>query len=108
MNTKTEIPITYIKKEQIRIDYYYQISKAKKQKDIDKIIKNLEDGFGVLPEETKTLANTASLRVLLTGSLIKKVEGFNNKVVLFLKNQNPILILSIFFKVLKALNIKTW
>ena len=85
MNTKTEIPITYIKKEQIRIDYYYQISKAKQQKDIDKIIKNLEDGFGVLPEETKTLANTARLRVLLTGSLIKKVEGFNNKVVLFFK-----------------------
>ena len=89
MNTKTEIPITYIKKEQIRIDYYYQISKAKKQKDIDKIVKNLEDGFGVLPEETKTLTNTARLRVLLTGSLIKKVEGFNNKVVLFFKKPEP-------------------
>ena len=85
MNTKTEIPITYIKKEQIRIDYYYQISKAKQQKDIDNIIKNIESGFGVLPKETKTLANIARLRVLLTGSLIKKVEGFNNKVVLFFK-----------------------
>ena len=85
MNTKTEIPITYIKKEQIRIDYYYQLSKAKKQNDIVKIVKNLEAGFGVLPEEAKTLTNTAHLRVLLTDSLIRKVEGFNNRVVLFFK-----------------------
>ena len=85
MNTKTEIPITYIKKEQTRIDYYYQLSKAKKQKDIKKIVKNLEAGFGVLPEETKVLIKTTSLRVLLTGSLIKKVEGFDNKVILFFK-----------------------
>lgn len=89
MNTKTEIPITYIKKEQIRIDYYYQISKAKDQKDIEKIVKNLEAGFGILPEETKTLINTAHLRVLLTGSLIKKIEAFNNKVVLFFKKPEP-------------------
>tara|TARA_B100000575_G_scaffold255551_1_gene225392 strand:+ start:3171 stop:6260 length:3090 start_codon:yes stop_codon:yes gene_type:complete len=89
MNTKTEIPNTYIKKEQIRIDYYYQLSKAEKQRDIEKIIKNLEAGFGVLPEETKTLANTAHLRILLTGSIIKKIEGFNNKVVLFFKKPEP-------------------
>ena len=89
MNTKTEIPITYIKKEQIRIDYYYQISKAKQPKDIDKIIKNLKDGFGVLPEETKTLINTAYLRVFLTGSLIKKIEGFDSKVVLSLRKPEP-------------------
>ena len=88
MNTKTEIPITYIKKEQIRIDYYYQLSKAKKQDDI-KIVTNLESGFGVLPEETKTLINTAYLRVLLTGSLIENVEGYNNRVVLFLKKPEP-------------------
>ena len=89
MNTKTEIPITYIRKEQIRIDYYYQISKAKDQKNIEKIVKNLEVGFGVLPEETKTLINTAHLRVLLTDSLIKKIEAFNNKVVLFFKKPEP-------------------
>ena len=89
MNTKTEIPITYIKKEQIRIDYYYQISKAKNRRDIEKIIKNLEAGFGVLPKETKTLINAAHLRVLLTGSLIKKIEAFNNKIVLFFKKPEP-------------------
>ncbi len=89
MNTKAEIPTTYIKKEQIRIDYYYQLSKAKKRKDIEKITKNLEAGFGVLPEEVKSLTNTAHLRILLTGSLIKKVEGFNNKVILFFKKPEP-------------------
>ena len=89
MNTKTEIPITYIKKEQIRIDYYYQVSKAKKRKDINKIVKNLEAGFGALPEEAKTLTNTAHVKVLLTGSLVKKVEGFNNRVVLFFKKPEP-------------------
>ena len=89
MDTKTEIPITYIKKEQIRVDYYYQISKAKNRKDIEKIVENLEAGFGVLPEETKTLINSAHLRVLLTGSLIKKVEAFNKKVVIFFKKPEP-------------------
>tara|TARA_B100000900_G_scaffold186840_1_gene158340 strand:- start:2003 stop:5098 length:3096 start_codon:yes stop_codon:yes gene_type:complete len=89
MNTKAEIPLKYIKREQIRIDYYYQLSKAKNQKDIEKIVKNLEAGFGLLPEETKTLTNTAHLRVLLTGTLIKKVEGFNNKIVLFFKKPEP-------------------
>ena len=102
MNTKTEIPITYINKEQIRIDYYYQLSKAKKQNDIKKIVKNLEVGFGVLPEETKTLTNIALLRVLLTGSLIKKVEGFNNKVVLFFKKPEVSFDLVSFFKTVES------
>ena len=83
MNTKIEIPTTYIKKEQIRIDYYYQISKTRKNKDLERIVKNLEAGFGPLPKETTVLTNTARLRILLTGSLIKKIEAFNNKVVLF-------------------------
>ena len=83
MNTKIEIPKTYIKKEQIRIDYYYQISKTRKNKDLEMIVKNLEAGFGPLPEETTILTNTARLRILLTGSFIKKVDAFNNKIVLF-------------------------
>ncbi len=89
INTKAEIPITYIKREQIRIDYYYQISKAKEEKDIEKIIKNLEGGFGVLPQETKVLIKVAKLRILLTGSLIKKVEAFNDKTLLFFKKPKP-------------------
>ena len=83
MNTKIEIPTTYIKKEQIRIDYYYQISKTRKNKDLERVVKNLEAGFGPLPKETIVLTNTARLRILLTGTLIKKVDAFNNKVVLF-------------------------
>ena len=102
MKTKAEIPLTYIKKEQIRIDYYYQLSKAKRQEDIEEIVKNLEAGFGVLPEETKALINTACLRVLLTGSLIKKVEGFNNKVVLFLGKPEPSFNIVSFFQRVKS------
>ncbi len=85
MNTKAEIPFTYINKEQIRIDYYYQISKASKQKDIETIIKNLEAGFGVLPKETKVLIKTSQLRILLMGSLVKKIEAFDNRVTIFFK-----------------------
>ncbi len=107
MNTKTEIPITYIKKEQIRIDYYYQISKARERKDIDKIVKGLEVGFGVLPEEAKTLINSAYLRVLLTGSLIKKVEGFNNKVVLFFKKPEGDFDVISFFQSVKSFKHKS-
>ena len=85
MNTKAEIPFTYINKEQIRIDYYYQIAKANKQKELEAIIKNLEAGFGVLPKETKVLTKTSQLRILLMGSLVKKIEAFDNKVSIFFK-----------------------
>ena len=58
------------------MDYYYQISKARSKKQIDQIINNLEAGFGELPDETKVLINISLLRVLLGGTLIKKVEVF--------------------------------
>ena len=82
------IPKSYIKKESLRVDYYYQISKATKKKEIDIIINNLELGFGVLPDETKVLTNIALLRILLKGTLIKKVEIYDNQVVFLLKTPN--------------------
>ena len=85
VNTTAEIPRAYVKKESFRIDYYYQISKAKKKKDIDRIINNLKASFGVLPDETKILVNTAILRILLSGSLVKKVEISNEEVFFHLK-----------------------
>ena len=69
-----KIPRSYIKKESLRVDYYYQISKATKKKEVDIIINNLEIGFGVLPDETRILTNTTLLKILLAGTLIKKVE----------------------------------
>ena len=85
VNTLTEIPKSYIRKESLRVDYYYQISKATKEEEIDIIINNLEIGFGVLPIETKTLTNVALLRINLTGTLIKKVEIFETEVKFLLK-----------------------
>ena len=69
----------------MKIDYYYQISRATEEKEIDIIEKNLETGFGSLPKETKTLLNAARARVLLTGSLIKKIEASESSLVLFFK-----------------------
>ena len=68
-----------------KVDYYYQISKATKEEEIDIIIDNLEIGFGVLPDETKTLTNVALLRINLTGTIIKKVEIFETEVKFLLK-----------------------
>ena len=82
---KLEIPSVYIKKESLKIDYYYQISRATEEKEIDIIEKNLITGFGSLPKETKTLLNTARVRILLTGSLIKKIEASETFLVLFFK-----------------------
>ena len=83
-----KIPRSYIKKESLRVDYYYQISKATKKKEIDIIIKNLEIGFGILPDETKTLINIALLKILLAGTIIKKVEIYENRVIFFLETTN--------------------
>ena len=82
-----KIPKSYVKKESLRVDYYYQISKATKKKEIDIIINNLEIGFGVLPDETKILTNIALLKILLAGTIIKKVEIYENKVIFFFKKQ---------------------
>ena len=85
VNSKAEIPTTYIKKESFRVDYYYQISKARSKKQIDQIINNLEAGFGELPDETKVLINISLLRVLLGGTLIKKVEVFPDSASFYFK-----------------------
>ena len=107
MNTKAEIPFTYINKEQIRIDYYYQISKASKQKDIETIIKNLEAGFGVLPKETKVLIKTSQLRILLMGSLVKKIEAFDNRVTIFFRKPELTFDVVSFFESVEAFKHKS-
>ena len=112
VNEKAEIPPSYIKKEQIRIDYYYQISKASKEKEIGLIKKNLIKGFGTLPKETKTLLNSARIKVLLTGSLIKKIEASNNRIdLIFNKPKKDFDVVAFFksvqkFKHKKLLNYK--
>ena len=83
VNTLAEIPKSYVRKESLRVDYYYQISKATKEEEIDIIINNLEIGFGVLPDETKTLTNVALLRISLTGTIIKKVEIYRDSTVAY-------------------------
>jgi len=76
-----EIPKSYVKKESLRVDYYYQMSRATNKKEIDIIINNLEIGFGVLPNETRILANIAFLKILLADTLIKKVEVYETNVI---------------------------
>ncbi len=88
VSTLAEIPRSYIRKESLRVDYYYQISKSTKKKEIDTIINNLEIGFGPLPDETKILTNIALLKILLANTLIKKVEIYETKVMLHLKVPN--------------------
>ena len=80
-----KIPRSYVKKESLRVDYYYQISKATKKKEIDIIINNLEVGFGILPDETKILTNIALLKILLAGTLIKKVNIYETETIFLLK-----------------------
>ena len=95
---KIEIPDTYIKKEQIRINYYYQISKANKEQEVDLIKKNLIDGFGVLPKETESLLNSARARILFTGTLVKKIQVFENRLALFFKTPKTDFNLVAFFE----------
>ena len=95
---KIEIPNTYIKKEQIRINYYYQISKASKEKEVDLIKKNLIEGFGVLPKETESLLNSARARILFTGTLVKKIQVFENHLALFFKTPKTDFNLVAFFE----------
>ena len=53
--------------------------------DYNEIINNLEAGFGELPDETKVLINISLLRVLLGGTLIKKVEVFPDSASFYFK-----------------------
>ena len=61
-----------------------------------------------MPDETKTLVNTAILRILLSGSLVKKVEVSNDEVLFYLKEPGINFDLIGFFIELKILNTKIW
>tara|TARA_Y100001970_G_scaffold228530_1_gene283064 strand:- start:1600 stop:4689 length:3090 start_codon:yes stop_codon:yes gene_type:complete len=101
ISEKAELSSSYIKREQMRIDYYYQLSKASSIKEIKKIENNLNDAFGPPPKETIVLINTVKVKTMLLGSLISKIEASNETLSLFFKNQNLDFDIDAFFKTVK-------
>ena len=95
---KAEIPSSYIKNRRIKIDYYFKISRAINDQEVCVIEQDLTSGFGGLPKETKVLLNMARARVLLTGSIIKRVEASDVLLVLFFKKPGEDFDIVRFFK----------
>ena len=73
---KIEIPNTYIKKEQIRINYYYQISKASKEQEVDLIKKKPNRRFWCLTKRNGVLVKLCQGKNFVHRYISKKNTGF--------------------------------
>ena len=98
LNTIIKISESYVKKDRLRIDYYYKLSKASTIKEICEIEKNLIDAFGPTPEETTLLVNSLKVKILLTGSLIKEINATNEGLSLSIGEQDGAFDIGLFFK----------
>ncbi len=98
---KAELSSSYIRKEQIRIEYYYHLAKASSVKEVKKIESNLKDAFGPLPKEALLLISTVKVKLKILDSLIVKIEASNETLSLFLKHQKPDFDIGAFFKTVK-------
>ncbi len=58
------IPEHYIEDDAERFSFYQRFASASQKKEIDDILQELKDRFGVLPEETINLGNVTNVRLL--------------------------------------------
>tara|TARA_B100000519_G_scaffold2230_1_gene2159 strand:- start:722 stop:1255 length:534 start_codon:yes stop_codon:yes gene_type:complete len=92
-NKNLEIPKDYIEDPSFRIDYYYRISCAKDQEELDGVEKEVLEIFGPLPKRTKELLGVALLRILFSPTPVVKIYSNGVKVEVFIDSleglENP-------------------
>ena len=73
--SEARIPEDYIEHPSERIDFYRRLAHADKMDDVARIEEELEDRFGPLPREARTLLTGARIRILAT------LTGFSEVVI---------------------------
>ena len=70
----------YIENPEIRLSVYRKIASAKDIKSLKRLVDELKDRFGPLPEETERLIQVMELKVLAMRLLITKIEHIEGKI----------------------------
>ena len=78
------IPETFIPQTEVRLEIYKKFSSVKNINSLNQLIKELEDRFGSIPEDIKTLINLTHIRIESSNLLITKIRGDNKKCTLSL------------------------
>ncbi len=76
------IPTQYIENSGLRLKYYKKISNAKALDSIDRIVFELEDQFGMIPDETKNLIDIIKSRVYLSGIALNAIKVKSSSILL--------------------------
>ena len=95
----------YITNSTQRLGFYNRLSRAKTQKDVDKVQYELRDRFGKLPVETKNLVFIARVRSLFKNTSIKNISINKTNVELVLSDIAPYISLDKLFQDIAAFSI---
>ena len=82
------IPETFIPQTEVRLEIYKKFSSVKNINSLNQLIKELEDRFGSIPEDIKTLINLTHIRIESSNLLITKIRGDNKKCTLSLSENS--------------------
>ncbi|MEC4676498.1 MAG: transcription-repair coupling factor [Nitrospirota bacterium] len=80
LKTSALIPVEYIEDITLRLSFYRRIASMEKADDIDELMSELEDRFGMPPEEVINLMEIMRLKILARELMIKGVRETQGKI----------------------------
>lgn len=87
LGTAMVIPESYIEDLDIKLSLYRRLASAQSDEEIDDIMDEMNDRFGVIPDEVKQLVDTIRIKMLCRIAGIEKIDaGPKGAVVSFRKN----------------------
>lgn len=68
------IPTKFISDAGLRLKYYKRISNSQTREDLEEIVDELKDQFGLIPEEVVNLTNIIDARIILNNLALKSIK----------------------------------
>ena len=84
-----KIPESYIEDGRQRLEIYRAIADIENEKDKERIVDELIDRFGDVPQETNTLIELSMLRISASGAGISEISGAPEKIRVYFDVKNP-------------------
>ena len=87
INVSSFIPESYIENNSQKIEVYQGIALCRTEEDIKKIIEDIEDRYGKIPEEVMSLIEVARIKELCKEKGITKVMQKQNNIVFYFNQE---------------------
>ena len=85
INVSSYIPDTYIENSSQKIEVYQAIALCRSDEDINKVIEDIEDRYGKMPEELSSLIEVARIKQICMKHGIYKVVQKKSNIVFYFK-----------------------